>query len=246
MDGPVLYSTKRLLRILDSRWARKTRKVHFRGITFEFYLTYWWSDVSQTLLETEIAPYFDVLEKDFNPSVIIDAGAATGHFAILAAKLFPSSTVYAFEPSKRQRILLARNAQRNGVKNLEIEPFGLWNRADQLPFRTNGAESSFESVSRFRGQLKFLEKVPVLPLDKWAREKNLSGIDLIKLDAEGAEIEILEGANAALKSNHPRLLIQAYHLRDGARTLERCADILQGLGYIARETGKQSGLLYAK
>jgi FkbM family methyltransferase len=244
MDGPVLYSIKRLLRILDSRWAHKTRKVQFRGISFEFYVTYWWSDVSQTLLETEIAPYFDVLENDFNPSVIIDVGAATGHFAILAAKLFPGSTVYAFEPSKRQRILLARNAERNGV-NLEIEPFGLWNRADRLPFRTNGAESSFESVSRFRGQLRFLEKVPVLSLDKWTQEKRLTHVELVKMDAEGAELEILEGASETLRLLRPRLLIQAYHQRNGVRTFERCADLLAHQGYRIQEPAPNSGLLYA-
>jgi FkbM family methyltransferase len=246
MDTPILYTTKRLLRILDSRWTRKTRSVQFRGISFQFYSTYWWSDVSQTLLETEIAPYFDALEKDFEPSIVIDVGAATGHFAVLAAKLFPGSKVYAFEPSERQRILLERNARINGVENLEIEPFGLWNRADQLAFRTNGAESSFESVSRFRGQLQFLEKVSVLSLDQWAREKNISGIDLVKLDAEGAEIEVLEGASAVLERDHPHLLIQAYHIREGARTLERCAEILHGHRYTTRETGEQSGLLCAK
>lgn len=239
------YALKRFLRICDSRWTQKTQEVQFRGGRFQFYCTYWWSDASQTLLDSEIAPYLAALGDDFEPSVIIDVGAATGHFAILAAKIFPRSTVYAFEPSKRQRILLARNARLNGVKNLEIEPFGLWNRADQLAFRTNGAESSFEPVSRFQGQLRFLEKVAVLPLDQWAREKSVSGIDLIKMDAEGAEIEILEGAQEVLDRDHPRLLVQAYHLRDGARTLERCAETLQQFHYTTLEAGEGSGLLCA-
>lgn len=246
MDSPILYSTKRWLRILDSRWTRKTRSVQFRGHTFRFYSTYWWSDVSQALLETEIAPYFEALERDFRPSVIIDVGAATGHFAILAAKLFPSSTVYAFEPSERQRVLLERNARLNEVRNLEIQPFGLWNRRDQLAFRTNGAESSFESVSRFRGQLPFLETVPVQSLDEWSREKKISGIDFIKMDAEGAELEILEGGKDTLQSIHPRLLIQAYHLRDGTRTFERCAGMLSAKGYLIEERPPASGLLSAR
>lgn len=222
------------------------RVVKFRGNTFRFYSTYWWSDVSQDLLETEIAPYFNALEKDFRPSLIIDVGAATGHFAILAAKLFPESTIYAFEPSQRQRILLMRNARLNGSDRIEIQPCGLWNRFDEMAFRTNGAESSFESVSRFRGQLPFLEKVPVLPLDDWAREQNISRIDLIKMDAEGAEVEILEGATEILKRDHPRLLIQAYHLRDGLRTLEQCAQKLEALSYRTWEFGHATGLLCAK
>ena len=136
-------------------------------------------------MESEIAPSFKACEDSFIPRTILDVGAATGHFSLLAAKLFPQATVYAFEPSERQQILLTRNAKLNRIENLEVQPFGLWNRRDQLAFRTNGAESSFESVSRFRGQLPFLETVPVQSLDEWAKEKQISGVDLIKMDAEG-------------------------------------------------------------
>ena len=245
MFSTASYAIKRFLRICDSHCARKTREVRFRGRSFQFYSTYWWSDVSQTLLDREIAPYFDALGRGDEPSVIIDVGAATGHFAVLAAKLFPNSTVYAFEPSTRQRILLARNACLNGVRNLQIESLGLWNRADQLPFRTNGDESSLESVSRFLGKLPFLEKVAVLPLDQWSREKDISCIDVIKMDAEGAEIEILEGAHSVLKHDHPRLLIQAYHIRDGVRSFERCVELLKQHEYLIREHGSKSGFLVA-
>ena len=189
---------------------------------------------------------FNAYDESFTPRTILDVGAATGHFSLLAAKLYPRSTVYAFEPSERQQILLTRNAKLNGIENLEVQPFGLWNRRDQLAFRTNGAESSFESVSRFRGQLPFLESVPAQPLDEWAKEKKISGLDLIKMDAEGAELEILEGAKETLQRFHPRLLVQAYHLRDGARTFERCAGMLSTKGYVIEECPRASSLLYAR
>ncbi len=246
MDARILYPIKRRLRLWDSSWTRKTREVQFRGEPFRFYSTYWWSDVSQELLESEIAPYFAALETEFSPSVIVDVGAASGHFAILAAKVFSSSVIYAFEPSERQRILLRRNASLNEVENMKIEPIGLWDHLDKLAFRTNGAESSFEPVSRFQGRLTFPEKVDVLPLDQWSREKDVTHIDLIKMDAEGAEIEILNGARTVLRESHPALLIQAYHLRDGIRTLERCAETLTKIGYETHESGVGSGLLCAR
>ncbi len=245
MDSAIVYSIKRWLRILDSRRASKTQEVQFRGRSFRFYSTYWWSDISQALLDREIDPYFAPLKIDFRPSVIIDVGAATGHFAILATQLYPEAKIYAFEPSERQRILLSRNAHLNGVADLEIESLGLWSHADELAFRTNGAESSFESVSRFRGKLPFREKVTVIDLDQWAQKKNVGKINLIKMDAEGAELEILEGARKVLERDHPRLLIQAYHFRDGVRTLESCANTLRAMGYETCETPPTSGLLYA-
>lgn len=245
MFSSALYAMKTVLRIYDSRWTPRRTKVQFRGRSFSFYSTYWWSDVSQELLKTEIAPYFETLNQDFSPSVILDVGAASGQFTILAAELFPDSTVFAFEPSHRQRTLLSRNARLNEVKNFKIEPLGLWKCADQIPFRTNGAESSFEPVSRFHGILTFPEKVRVVSLDQWVQEKFLQTVDLVKIDAEGAEIEILQGAQQTLDDFHPRVLVQAYHVREGERTFERCAEILKRHRYTVREHGAPSGLLVA-
>ena len=44
---------------------------------------------------------------------------------------------------------------------------------------------------------------------------------------------------------HPRLLMQAYHLRDSARTYERCAGYLAQFGYKCRELNLGSGLMDA-
>src|SRR5438105_8954752 len=124
---PTPYNIKRVLRLWDSRLSNKIKQLHFRGRTFEFYETYWWSDASQRLLDAEIAPYFAALEKAFHPAIILDVGAATGQFSILASCLFPRSSIYAFEPAERQRILLSRNMRLNKVVNTKIEPRGLWN-----------------------------------------------------------------------------------------------------------------------
>ena len=132
----------------------------------------------------------------------------------------------------------------NGVDNITVEPFGLWSHSDVLPFRTNGAESSFAPVSRFRGMLPFPEKVPVKTLDSWAAEQAYPAIDLVKADIEGAELEMLMGARETLERLHPQLLIQAYHVVNGSRTLERCARLLQQMDYTVTEP--QPGLLYGR
>jgi len=53
-------------------------------------------------------------------------------------------------------------------------------------------------------------------------------VTLVERHAEGAEIEILQGSAAVLERDYPKLLVQAYHLREGKRTPERCSEILQG------------------
>lgn len=246
MSLPIPYAIKRQLRVWDSRYARRRERAEFRGQSFEFYRTYWWGDASQKLIDDEIAPYFDALDGAFAPEVIIDAGAATGAFSVLAGKLHPKATIYCFEPSQRQRILLERNARLNGVEHLKVNECGLWDHSAVLSFRTNGAESSFESVSRFKGLLPFGEAVSVISLDEWVPRHHLSRIDLIKMDVEGAEIEILEGGRKVLAQFSPTLLIQAYHVRDNAPTFDRCSRILRELNYETSEWGRNSGLLLAR
>ena len=65
------------------------------------------------------------------------------------------------------------------------------------------------------------------------------------MDIEGAEIEALEGADEVLRQYHPRLLVQAYHQRNGVRTFERCVKFLTRFGYQCRELNPESGLLEA-
>ena len=90
--------------------------------------------------------------------------------------------------------------------------------------------------------LPFGERVPVTTLDRWAGAMT---VDLLKMDIEGAELEALAGAREVLARDRPDVLVQAYHPRDGARTLERCAALLGDLGYDAREVARHPGLLFA-
>jgi FkbM family methyltransferase len=236
-----LERAKRLLRLAEALVAHRTARVPFAGRTLRFIRSRWWDDT--TLFTEEIGPYFDVLDAAHPYRAIVDAGAATGLFAVAAAVSYPAAEIHAFEPSPRQRILLARNARLNGVASrVTIWPVGLWDSDGTLPFRTHGALSSFAPVSMLPRGLSFAERARVTTLDHWAATTR---IDLIKMDIEGAELEALAGARELLARDHPDVLVQAYHPRDGARTLERCATLLAGVGYEAREVARHPGLLFA-
>ena len=63
------------------------------------------------------------------------------------------------------------------------------------------------------------ETVPVTTIDAYAREKNLPSVDFIKLDVEGAELDILKGAKTSIARYKPILAISAYHKWDDFWTL---------------------------
>ena len=239
-----LERTKRTVRLIEALVARRTERVSFAGQSLRVIRSRWWHDD----FTQEILPYFEALDGARAGGTrayrtIVDAGAATGLFSIAAALLYPAARVHAFEPSLRQRILLARNRRLNGLASrITVWPLGLWDRPGALPFRTHGAMSSFEPVSMLPRGLAFTERARVTTLDYWGAT---TPIDLIKMDIEGAELEALAGARAVLARDHPDVLVQAYHLRDGARTLERCAALLADVGYTAREVAAHPGLLVA-
>jgi FkbM family methyltransferase len=234
-------AAKRVVRLIDALTARRTTRVAFAGRTLRFIRSRWWDDT--TLFAEEIGPYFDVLDAARPYRAIVDAGAATGLFAVAAAVYYPDARIDAFEPSPRQRILLRRNTRLNDVgSRVTIWPVGLWDSERTLPFRTHGAMSSLAGVGMLPPDLPFPEQAEVTTLDRWA---TATVVDLIKMDIEGAELEALAGARTVLARDHPDVLVQAYHPRDGARTLERCAALLSTLGYAPREVDRHPGLLFA-
>jgi FkbM family methyltransferase len=242
----IIDQLKLFIRLLEARMTPRKANLRFNGHDIRAIRSLWWYDGEQQIFDAEIAPYFQTLVPSVEGLVIVDAGAACGLFSMAAGFFFPAARIWAFEPSERQRILLARNLNLNSMAGrIRIAPFGLWNCEDRMVFRTQGAMSSLRKASELPNYLAFTESVQTVTLDIWAKRSKLQRLDLIKMDIEGAEIEALEGAAEVLRRYHPRLLIQAYHQRDGMRTFERCARYLIKFGYQCRELKPQGGLMDA-
>ena len=234
---------KSTVRLIEAALAQRTDVLPFAGHPLRFIHSQWWNDNTPEAFAVEIGPYFAALRPDAGYRTIVDAGAAVGQFAVAACVQWPTARVYAFEPSRRQRLLLSRNARLNGLADrIEALPLGLWNASTTLRFRTHGAMSSIASVSMLPKHLAFTEHIAVTALDRWEAPAR---IDLIKMDIEGAEIEALEGARAILTRDRPDVVVQAYHQREGTRTFERCAAIVERHDYRTREIEGQPGLLLA-
>ncbi|MEM2703944.1 MAG: FkbM family methyltransferase [Candidatus Bathyarchaeia archaeon] len=75
-----------------------------------------------------------------------------------------------------------------------------------------------------RSKMTFLPqryRVKIKSLDNLLSELPLSRVDLIKIDTEGDELKILEGAAKTLKRYKPKLLIAAYHFNDESIMIEK-------------------------
>lgn len=147
----------------------------------------------------------------------LDIGAHHGYYTLLASTLVGSQgRVIAFEPSPRERIRLKRHVRINKCRNVIIEQNALGAEAGKAElFLVDGAEDYCNSLRPpvVNAQTR---KVPVhvITLDQFLARNRIPDIDFIKLDVEGAELAVLEGAsNLLTQSRRPVFMIEVYDIR---------------------------------
>jgi FkbM family methyltransferase len=145
----------------------------------------------------------------------IDIGGHFGFFSMLGRELVGTEgTVVTFEPMPRTREILVENMQQNAAPahhhiisaaagseagRLMFKDFGLSGSA----FATSGAERS--SGLKFTGEVE----VPVRTVDSVTEELALSSLRLMKIDAENAEYEVIQGALSTIRRLRPAIVIEA-------------------------------------
>jgi len=157
-----------------------------------------------------------VLDSYLSPeSVFFDVGANQGEFTLFAAKHLSQGTVYAFEPMSEMFRRLSRNVEENGFENVRLIQAGLWSRTETKPLFT--MPGRFSDGSRHKGlntlfqteeRNVLAEVVPLMTLDGFVQDENLTRLDAIKLDVEGAEHEVLRGGLATMERFRPVLLLE--------------------------------------
>jgi FkbM family methyltransferase len=150
--------------------------------------------------------------------IVIDLGAWIGDFSAYACK--KGATVYAFEPSGRNRVLLEKTIQYNSKNEgvINIVPFGAGNeniKANFFEFNEYTAGSNFLVNS------KNSVYVDIVKLDDWIKINKINTINFIKADIEGFEREMLKGAVNILKTHQPVLSLCTYHLPDDPEVMKK-------------------------
>lgn len=165
-------------------------------------------------------------------SICFDIGAQAGYHTLYASSLVgPSGRVFAFEPAPRNIASIKRHLVMNRLTNVTV---------------VEAAVSNFEGISHFdcagsavSGHLSANGGLAVrtLSLDHEIDSGSLPEPDYIKIDAEGAELRILEGACKMLVRRHPTLSVETHQwLPDFPTVRQDCIQFLCQLGYTLSET----------
>ena len=161
--------------------------------------------------------------------VVFDLGAYAGASAYFFAKAVGASgLVAAFEPDTTTLAFLRSNVQRHSLSNVKIFDCGIWSENTTLAFQAEGNMGS--SVSTILKRDSNLRETRVVTLEEAARLSGGRPVACIKMDIEGAEVEVLRSARDFLRAHRPRLVIEPHQV-EGRMTTAAVRELLQGLDY---------------
>jgi FkbM family methyltransferase len=154
-----------------------------------------------------------------NKGLIVDVGACEGLFSLLAAKRWPECKILAIEPAPGMCAALARTVELNNYPNriaidncLLGESNGIYGFIENI---SDPATSHLVKPGDIQVPSEAAQTVRMYKLDDLPSVVN-EKIALIKMDAEGAELDIIKGARGVIVRDRPALCITTYHRQHDA------------------------------
>ncbi len=174
--------------------------------------------------------------------VFYDVGANVGFLTLIAARLVgESGSVVAFEPLAGNVELLQRNLDLNAAANVTVVRRALSAAAGRgrmavADSSDAGVVASLDTAPDATGP-----EVLVGTLDGTIGELGLRPPDLVKIDVEGAEVDVLGGMASTLSTAHPRLLIEIHDDGEDRWREDAIRVVLERQGYRLRRLDGEDG-----
>lgn len=151
---------------------------------------------------------------------IFDIGANAGFYTLAFSRLVGANGhVWAFEPLPENIRNLRRHVELNALRNVTVVDVAISDRSGSAQFQ----RAPSNSMGRLAEQGGIT--VQTVTLDDFCEQTG--GPDLIKMDVEGAESVVLEGARRTLLNHRPVILLATH----GREQEQRCTEILKAIGY---------------
>lgn len=148
--------------------------------------------------------------------IAIDVGANIGHYAIRLSNILKTGKVYCIEPVKNNIKLMNYLKSYLNLKNLLIFNYAVSNinlnkQKIYIPIMAGDIEVDTQATIQLNNSCeKFREEeVDIITLDKFVSMQNINRIDFIKIDTEGNDDKVIDGAAKLIKSNLPLIVVEA-------------------------------------
>ncbi len=165
---------------------------------------------------------------------VLDVGANIGLFSWRVGRSHPGARILALEPQSENCVRLRQVAAATGIQ-VEVCPCacGAFAGTARLYLRssvTHSLDPAWHLDLADQGAARRSEQVEVTTVDAVCDRRGLEGIDLLKVDVEGAEVDVLRGASAMLART--RFVVLEYHSPDRRAA---CIELLRTAGFRCRD-----------
>jgi FkbM family methyltransferase len=131
----------------------------------------------------------------------VDIGANIGYFTVIAANsVGGEGAVHSYEPISENVELLKRNIDSNNLKNVNIRESVVSSFSGEIEIGISARKGQHSTKKDFKER----KKKKCVTLDEEIKQE----IDLIKIDVEGAELQVIEGAMATIKRFKPAIILE--------------------------------------
>jgi FkbM family methyltransferase len=159
---------------------------------------------------------YKFLTNNSNP-VILDCGANVG-LSILYFKMFyPHSKIKAYEPNKYILEYLKTNISKNKLHGVEINDKAIWIHNEGVNFSEDQADSASITNSKSTDLVKSIRLKSILESE--------SHVDFLKIDIEGAEVEVLKDCKSSLE-NVKNIFVEYHSFVNRTQELDTILKIL--------------------
>ena len=164
--------------------------------------------------EAEINIIKDVSNALKEKNVFLDIGSSTGEFSISMAHIFP--TVIGVEPLIHTYNQSLVHAKINNISNVRFFNIALGEKKDKtkiyFPSGANKGISKIISPEKLKNHIE--QEVLMLTADDLLTDNNIEKIEIIKLDAQGYEMNVLSGMKKILMDFKPVILFDHVHKKE--------------------------------
>lgn len=214
-------NSKRFHSFLINRWPTSgITECEFENYNFKYYnacddglVNHFYYGVP--FHESNDLKLFLILSK--KAQTIVDIGANTGLFSVLAHKANPNAEIHSIEPYHTNAERLRKNLKINGSKNVAVHEIAIGELNGDLELSipeneniTDVSSANHEFSKSIYPEIRWKKKrVPSLTLDAFISAHNCK-IDLIKCDVESFEMSVFKGAKQLLKEQKPTILFECF------------------------------------
>ncbi|MCW3123116.1 MAG: methyltransferase, FkbM family domain protein [Flavipsychrobacter sp.] len=153
--------------------------------------------------------------------IVIEAGANLGSETVLLSKMVGKGRVYGFEPNPYTFDRLKTNVAINELTNVEVFDIAMGEKNGSISFNIYPKNFCNAGMSSKYMETPLTRKITVQQqtLDSFVKAHNISKVDFLKMDIQGAEMDLLKGAGETMAKYKPKVFLEALEVYNDVKAM---------------------------